>query len=165
MLLMKEKDGERMLPVMMSKRRALNLMIRSQINRTVPVPVSFSDDVQLIMSMFGVQIKRVVITYFKDAAFHCSIYAEREGEEHQLDDCWAADGLMIATAAAAPLFIEEQLLDAQYMHKTGEDTFALNIKVLTRRMLVEALQYAIDAEDYEVASRLRDEIAKRNPDE
>ena len=161
-VLMKEKDGERMLPIMMSSRRALMLMMRSKLPVQMPVAATLTDASVLLMQKFGVQITRVVLTKIKDGMFFCKIIAERDGEEQELDYCQAADGLVLATTAFCPVMIDEELLQAQYMHKTGENSFAININALTRQMLEKALHHAVESENYEAASHLRDELAKRS---
>ena len=163
MLLLKETAGDRLLPVMMSTRRALTLMMRSRVPLPIPVAATVPDAAHLLMLKFGIHLKRVEITTIKDAVFFCSIVAERDGEEKGLEFCPAPDGLVLATTALCPIMIEEELLEAQYMHRTGKNTFAININSLTRQMLEEALQHAIEHENYEAASQLRDEIARRTP--
>ena len=163
MLLLKEKGGDRILPIMMSTRRALTLMMRSKVPLPMPVAASVADASHLLMLRFGVHLKYVELTTIKDAMFFCRIVAEREGEEKAVDFCQATDGLILATTAVCPIMIEEELMAAQYMKKTGENTFAININTLTRQMLEDALKHAVESENYEVASHLRDELAKRTP--
>lgn len=162
MVLLKEKNGERILPMMMSTKRAVTLMMRTKVPLPMPVATTIPDAAILMMRKFDVQLTRVVLTAIKDGTFFCQIHADREGEEKKLEFCPAADGIVLAIAARCPIMIEEELLEAQYMHKTGENSFAININTLTRRMLEEALQHAVESENYEAASRLRDELAKRS---
>lgn len=162
MVLLKEKDGERILPMMMSTKRAVTLMMRTKVPLPMPVATTIPDAAILMMGKFNVRLTRVVLTAIKDGTFICQIHAERDGEEKMLEFCPAADGLVLATSAMCPIMIEEELLEAQYMHKTGENSFAININTLTRKMLEEALQHAVENENYEAASRLRDELAKRS---
>ena len=49
------------------------------------------------------------------------------------------------------------------MRQTGENVYALNIKTLSRQMLEDALNDAVQSENYEAASYLRNELAKRPP--
>jgi len=163
MLMLREKGGERILPIMMSTRRALTLMTRAKIPLPMPVAATVADASHLLMLKFGVHLQRVEITTIKDATFFCRIVAERDGEERVLEFCQATDGLVMAMSAMCPIMIEEELLAAQYMHRTGEHSYALNINTLTRQMLEEALQHAVATENYEAASKLRDELAKRTP--
>ena len=90
---------------------------------------------------------------------------EQDGVEKQLDFLPANDGIVLATMAPCPILIEDELLEAQYLHKTGENTFAININTLTREMLEDALKHAVESENYEAASQLRDELAKRTKEE
>jgi len=160
-VILREKDGERILPVVMSTRRALTLMMRTKLSLPVPVPASVPDLTFHLLRKFDITLSRVVLTTLKDGVFFCTVVAEREGQEQQLDYCLAADGLVMATTACCPIMIESQLMEAQYMHKVGDNSFSLNINTLTQKMVEDALQHAVENENYEVASLLRDELAKR----
>ena len=166
MVLLKEKDGERILPILMSTRRASILLMRQQFRPVMPLPlpVSPADIGCQMLQKFGIELSRVELTAINDGHFICRVVGERDGEIHTVDFCQAPDGLVMAVAAGCPITIEEELLEAQYMHPTGKHSFALNINTLSRQMLEEALQHAVENENYEAASRLRDELAKRTPE-
>lgn len=165
MLLLKEKDGSRILPIMMSTRRAVTVMMRSRVPMPMPVATSVPDASLLLLRKFGIEIKRMELTSIKDAVFICKLVGEQDGVEKQLDFLPANDGIVLATMAPCPILIEDELLEAQYLHKTGENTFAININTLTREMLEDALKHAVESENYEAASQLRDELAKRTKEE
>lgn len=163
MLLLKEKDGSRMLPILMSQRRATTLALRDQLPFPTPIPLSVADVSWQLLRKFGVKLTKVELTTIKDGTFLSRIVGERDGEEQSLDFCLAQDGLVMAVTARCPIFVEEELLAAQYMKQTGQNSFALSISILTRQMLEDALQSAVEHENYEAASQLRDELAKRTP--
>ena len=165
MVILKEKNGDRILPIMMSARRASVLLVRQHFGLPLPVPIGPPDVLVQLMDKFGVHIVRVEIIFIKKGIFFCRVVAEREGEEQTLEVCQAPDGLVIAVVARCPIFIAEELLEAQYMRPTGENSYALNINTLSRNMLEQALQHAVETENYEAASHLRDELAKRTPAE
>ena len=165
MLLLKEKNGERMLPILMSMRRASMLTLRHQFSFPLPVPMSLADVSWQMLRTFDIRLKFVELTAIKDGNFVCRIVGERAGEERSLELCLAPDGLVMAVSAHCPIMIEEELLEAQYMHNVGDGSYALSISTLSRQMLKEALQHAVANERYEMASQLRDELAKRNLEE
>ena len=50
---------------------------------------------------------------------------------------------------------------SEHLHDLGEGKFSVPITSVSLQMLEEALQTAIEKEEYEQASQLRDEIRKR----
>lgn len=164
MILLKEKDGERILPLLTSSQIASVIIMRAHVSSlmTLPLPVSTADIGVILMKKFGIRLTRVELTHLKDGVFFCRVVGERDGDVQTVELCQAPDGLLMAVVAKCPIMIEEDLLQAQYMHPTGENSFALNINTLSRKMLEDALQYAVESENYETASRLRDELAKRS---
>ncbi|MCR5180206.1 MAG: DUF151 domain-containing protein [Bacteroidaceae bacterium] len=161
MIILKEKNGERVLPIMTSARRASLLTMRAHFDMPVLLPFTPTDISCQLMEKFGVKLTRVEIVAIKDGVFFTRVVAEREGVEQAVDFCQAPDGLIMAVTARCPIYIEEDILAAQYMRPTGENTFAISINTLSRHMLEEALKHAVEEENYEAASHLRDELAKR----
>lgn len=161
MIILREKGGDRILPVTMSTRRAATLAMRAQIPLPIPVAATVADAYNLLLLKFGVNIKRVHITSIFNGVFLCNICAELNGEEQVLETCQAADGLVMAVTAVCPITIDSELFEAQYMRKTGENSFAMNINVLTQKMLQDALEQAVKNENFEIATILRDELARR----
>jgi len=163
MVVLKEKNGERILPIMTSMRRALTLQMRKKLPFTIPVPLSVADVACLMMGKFGIHFSRIELVSINNGTFFCKIVAEREGEEEVVDYCLAPDALVLAVTANCPIMIEEELFEAQYMKKVGDHSFAINISTFSREMLEDALKHAVESENYEAASQLRDELAKRTP--
>lgn len=162
MVLLREKGGERIFPVVMSMRRAATLMMRAQIPLSIPVAATLSDAYNLLLLKFDIAIKRIEFYDIANGTFLCKIVAEQNGKECVVDTCQAPDALVIACTSVCPIMIERDLFEAQYMRKTGENSFAINISTLTRKMLEEALEHAVATEDFEIATRLRDELARRD---
>lgn len=102
MLLLKEKDGSRILPIMMSTRRAVTVMMRSRVPMPMPVATSVPDASLLLLRKFGIEIKRMELTSIKDAVFICKLVGEQDGVEKQLDFLPANDGIVLATMAPCP---------------------------------------------------------------
>ena len=73
-----------------------------------------------------------------------------------------SDAVLLSIIAGYPLYIEDSLFQAQSVpfdeHATG---IAIPINTMDRPRLNQALQRAIDEENYELASLLRDELKRR----
>ena len=165
LVLLREKEGkQRMLPVMTSQRRAMLLLSRDRLKIPLPAPPSSTDICMQMMTHFGVRMRYVRITAVRDGLCFCSVIGERDGQDHVVNYCQAADGLIIAVTFRCPICIDEALMEMQYMRDMGDGGFSININNLTRKTLQDALQQAIDSENYETASVLRDELRRREGD-
>ena len=81
MVILREKGGERILPVMMSTRRAATLMMRSQIPLPMPVAATVADAYNLLLMKCGVSLKRIEFYGIANGTFLCKIVGEQNGEE------------------------------------------------------------------------------------
>ena len=161
LVVLKEVNGERILPIPTSSKRAMLLATRKMLPVPIPVPLSVADAMHLLFKKMDIRMNRVELLAVKDGQFFSKLVAEKDGQEYSLDWCPAPDGLIIATTTNCRLCIEEELLEAQYMRKVGENAYALNISSVSRSMLEDALQHAVDSENYEAASKLKAELDKR----
>ena len=74
----------------------------------------------------------------------------------------ASDAVLLSLISGVPIFIEENLLLRQGVpYKEGEPGVAVPVNILSSEMLKKALDKALDEEDYEKASELRDELRRR----
>ena len=74
----------------------------------------------------------------------------------------ASDAILLASIAKLPIFIEENLFIRQSVpHKDDAIGISVPVNVLSMEMLRKALEKAIEEEDYEKASQLRDELNRR----
>ncbi len=104
--------------------------------------------------------------------YHFLIYGLTEGKylgklvNNQTGECRemrCADGILLSVVASVPIFIVSSLLKLQATRDDGEMMqVPLPINVVTDDMLQQSLKHAIESEDYEMASSLRDEIKKRH---
>ncbi len=104
--------------------------------------------------------------------YHFLIYGLNEGKylgklvNNQTGECRemrCSDGILLSVVASVPVFIVAALLNQQAAHEDGDMMqIPLPINVVTDDMLQKSLKHAIESEDYEMASSLRDEIKKRH---
>lgn len=74
----------------------------------------------------------------------------------------ASDAVLLHLISKVPLYATEQLVYRQGIpYVPGSPSMALPYNVLTDKMLREAMDYAAEHENYEMASKFRDELKKR----
>ena len=74
----------------------------------------------------------------------------------------ASDGVLIAHISGMPIYIEERLLLRQGIPYSDSETgISVPVNVISNDMLRKALDRAVEEEDYEKASQIRDELLRR----
>ena len=170
-LILDEVDGERKLPVIIGEFEAQS------------IAVALDDDIQLqrpfthdlfrnFSTRFEIHIKRVIIQKLVDGVFYSSLICERDQIE-EIIDSRTSDAISLALRFHAPIFahenvlekaavvIDDKSLDKQTVNETKDtdDLHHLSVNELQAR-----IQKALKKEEYELAVKLRDEIAKRESD-
>lgn len=170
-LILDEVDGERKLPVIIGEFEAQS------------IAVALDDDIQLqrpfthdlfrnFSTRFEILIKRVIIQKLVDGVFYSSLICERDQIE-EIIDSRTSDAISLALRFHAPIFahenvlekaavvIDDKSLDKQTVNETKDtdDLHHLSVDELQAR-----IQKALKKEEYELAVKLRDEIAKRESD-
>jgi len=170
-LILDEVDGERKLPVIIGEFEAQS------------IAVALDDDIQLqrpfthdlfrnFSTRFEIHIKRVIIQKLVDGVFYSSLICERDQIE-EIIDSRTSDAISLALRFHAPIFAHENVLekaavviddkglDKQTVNETKDtdDLHHLSVDELQAR-----IQKALKKEEYELAVKLRDEIAKRESD-
>ena len=74
----------------------------------------------------------------------------------------ASDAVLLSLAARIPIYIESSLMARQSVHFSGlSHAVSLPVNTLSIEMLDQALKKAVEDENYELASQLRDERKRR----
>lgn len=74
----------------------------------------------------------------------------------------ASDAVLMSLTCGFPIYINRGLMLRQSVpYKSGGSGLSIPINVISTSMLQESLQRAINEEDYEAASKLRDELERR----
>ena len=170
-LILDEVDGVRKLPVIIGEFEAQS------------IAVALDDDIQLqrpfthdlfrnFSARFEICIKRVIIQKLVDGVFYSSLICERDQIE-EIIDSRTSDAISLALRFHAPIFahenvlekaavvIDDESLDNQSTNETKETD---DIQYLSVDELKARIQKALKREEYELAVKLRDEIAKRESD-
>ncbi|HDO06815.1 MAG TPA: hypothetical protein ENG85_03940 [Bacteroidetes bacterium] len=126
---------------------------------------------------FGIHLKEVVINKFEEGIFYSKLVCERDGKKVEIDSR-TSDAVALALRFDCPIYADAAIVDeagivieesdtepeteekAEEQHKeTTSPGFAYENYLLEE--LEDMLRKAIEEENYEEASRIRDEIKKR----
>lgn len=170
-LILDEVDGERKLPVIIGEFEAQSIAVA--LDDDIQLQRPFTHDLFRNFSVrFEIHIKRVIIQKLVDGVFYSSLICEHDQIE-EIIDSRTSDAISLALRFHAPIFahenvlekaavvIDDKSLDKQTVNETKDtdDLHHLSVDELQAR-----IQKALKKEEYELAVKLRDEIAKRESD-
>lgn len=184
-LILNEVDGERKLPIVIGAFEAQSIAIALEKEIKPPRPLTH-DLFKSFADRFDIVVKQVIIHKLVDGVFYSSIICERDKIE-EIIDARTSDAIALALRFSAPIFTYKNILDKAgiYLNNPTElesqeqddegvlstpETFGLDsegnastdiYKSMSLSELHEALEKAVQNEDYEKAAKIRDEISKR----
>ena len=161
-LVLEEVDGGRKLPIIIGQQEAQAIKVM-MMKYQPPRPLTHDLFPTLTMHL-GVTLKRIVIYKAKDGVFYSYLYFDKEEEEIKID-ARTSDAVALALRYKCPMYTTQSIMESEHLHDMGEGKFSVPISSVSLQMLEEALQSAIEKEEYEQASQLRDEIRKRKEKE
>lgn len=173
-LVLQEAEGSRRLPIIIGGFEAQAIAI--ELEKMVPTRPLTHDLFKNFASAFDIQVKEVVIYNLVEGIFYSKLICEQNGKEVEID-ARTSDAIAIGIRFNCEIYTYENILDSAgiTMDETGIDddgdliaeAFEEGESEGTLESLnVEELQFelnkAIEDEDYELASKIRDEINKRD---
>jgi bifunctional DNase/RNase len=117
-------------------------------------------------------LKEVIIDQFKQGVFHAKLVCVQNNTE-SLIDSRTSDAVALAIRFRCPIYtyekimseagmnMDENIAPSETMTRPAAASQETSFDEFTQSELEEMLQKAIDQEDYEKASLIRDEIKKR----
>ena len=176
-LLLNETIGKRQLPIVIGWCEARSIAIALDGTEEPNRPLTH-DLLKTLGDSFDITVQKIIIHTLIEGIFHASFHCKHtiSGEEVEID-ARTSDAIAIAIRYGCPIFTYEDILaragiiinsarenDEEFSldgeeDKTMEDD---NITTYGLEKLKKLLAAAIEEEDYEKASDLRDEIKKRN---
>lgn len=187
-LILKEKEGERQLPILigMSEARAIVL----EMNKMRPKRPTPHDLFLQLSEQCKVYPGYVVIHKFEEGVFYADIHFRKENGEVFTIDSRTSDAVVIALKTHIPIYIQEEVIDA-YLSDTenlvdisdeqaeeddeeladelemdlSDENYDKYISTKLEEMSLDELQNlldgAVECEDFEMASKIHDEIERR----
>ncbi len=173
-LILSERDGKRRLPIIIGGFEAQAIAIELEKIKT-PRPLTH-DLFKTFADAFQIEITEVIISKFNEGVFYATLVCKGGTIVHEVDSR-TSDAIALAIRFQCPIFTYENIMVAagilmdeeadlmkseeeglpQTEKPSDEESFAGN----TVAELKEMLQLAVENEEYEKASRIRDELNKR----
>ena len=168
-ILLKETNGNRRLPIIIGAFEAQAIAL--EIEGIKPPRPLTHDLLKQITDNLGATIIEVVIDELRENTFYAKIIFEVSALTNEID-ARPSDAIALAVRAQAPIFVAESVMEvADFVpSEEGEkeeeaDTERKeekmpNTKEAKLAVLQNKLREAIDAEEYERAAKIRDDIQK-----
>lgn len=167
-LILGEKNGQRKLPIIIGTFEAQSIALG--LEKMKPARPMTHDLLKNFADTYHISLKEVVINKFENGVFHAILICEANNEITEID-ARTSDAVALAIRFECPIFAYETILEdagivldqendttqSREQNTVKEDEFS---EYLTDE-LEEMLQIAVQNEEYEKASKLRDEIRRR----
>lgn len=156
--LLHEREGNRSLPILVGLLEAQ--AIAMYLKGVATERPMLHDLLAGMADAFSIRIQEVYIYKVKAGVFYSYLVCEQYGQTINVD-ARTSDAIAIALHQGRPIYIDEGLLNTQYMRDEGGGAYSMPITVMNTEVLRSVLQTAIEREDYELAAHLRDVIRER----
>jgi hypothetical protein len=169
-LVLGETNGKRRLPIVIGHYEAQAIAL--ELEKMKPSRPLTHDLFYNFAKTFGINIIEVQITKFHEGIFYATLVCDNGITLHEIDSR-TSDAVALSIRFHCPIFTNEEIMSqagivfedeepsAEGLDESTEDDLSASIKDLGLSELEAELQQAIDDEDYERASMIRDEIRKR----
>lgn len=170
-LILSEKDGDRRLPIIIAAPEAQSITVELQ--KLKPSRPLTHDLFKTFSTAFDITIKEVIIYNLNEGVFYSKLICEKEGEITEID-ARTSDSIAIGIRFNAKIYTTEDIISTagiildqedddvdDFIEEAIEEVKNDTIDSKTTLDLKDELIIAIENEDYELASKIRDEIQKR----
>ncbi|MDR2955735.1 MAG: bifunctional nuclease family protein [Prevotella sp.] len=168
-LVLAEEDGARRLMVVVGAPEAQSIAF--QLQGTIPPRPLTHDLIKSLLSEFDIILHSVEIYKYENGVFFSRITLVQGSKTVQVESR-TSDAISIALRTKSPVYTTEDIMrdqavvldenDIPEISKEDEkDKLALDYSLLNQTELESLLKEAIEDEDYELASLIRDELSKK----
>jgi len=170
-LVLSEKNGNRRLPIIIGGFEAQAIAI--ELEKMVPSRPLTHDLFKDLASKLKIEVTEIIIHKLTDGIFHSKLVCVQNDKSIELD-ARTSDAIAIGVRFECPIYTYEHILssagvlldnesieDNEILTETLEEDEKQSIEKFSIKELENQLNQAIDGEDYELASKIRDEIKRR----
>jgi len=117
-LLLKETQGERYLPIWIGAAEAAAIALSLQ-GVVTPRPMTH-DLLKTILEDLTVQVRRIVVTELRESTFFATIELDRQGQELEVSSR-PSDAIALAVRMSVPIFASEDVLNEASILIPGDE--------------------------------------------
>lgn len=171
-----ERRGQRRLPIVIGSFEAQAIAVAME--RMIPNRPLTHDLFKNTLDTFDVQLREVVINNLLDGIFYARLVCVKNGEVFEIDSR-TSDAIAMAVRFDCPIFTYDFILEAAGVvlddqddeegggsseHKQAPALQVIDpsaLETYSAEALQNKLQEVLEAEDYEMAAKIRDELKRR----
>lgn len=169
-LIMGEVEGKRRLPIIIGGFEAQSIALG--LEKMKPGRPMTHDLFKNFADFYGISIIEVVINKFKDGVFHAILVCDKEGERSEID-ARTSDAVALSIRFHCPVYtfdhilaeagivMEDDIATPASADESADQSTENEFSEFLIEELEDLLQLAVENEEYEKASRIRDEIKRR----
>lgn len=171
-IILGEQEGKRRLPIIIGSFEAQAIAIEIEKIKT-PRPLTH-DLFKSFAETFQIQVTEVIINKFSEGVFYAVLLCS-DGKTEKEVDSRTSDAIALALRFNCPIYTYENIMVAagiimdeetsEPIQHEMEQEISTNLEddlsVYTITELKQLLKKAVESEEYEKASKIRDEITKR----
>lgn len=167
-LILGEVNGARRLPIIIGGFEAQSIALG--LEKMQPVRPMTHDLMKNFADFYGIELTEVIIHKFKEGVFHALLICNKEGVISEID-ARTSDAVALAIRFKCPVYTFEKILsEAGIIMENDADDGNIDegeageeneMSAYLTSELEEMLKMAVENEEYERASLIRDEIQKR----
>lgn len=171
-LLLKEANGDRRLPIVIGGTEAQAIAIKAE--NIKPARPLTHDLFKNMCDQLGITLVEVVINDLVEGVFHAKLVLDKDGKTVEVDtrtsdaialalrfDCRIYTYEFIMAAAGMRLGADEDDDDPEASGAADDPEAGQDLRTASADQLKALLDEALQSEDYESASKLRDELKRR----
>lgn len=172
-LVLGEDEQNIRLPIIIGGFEAQSIAMAVENEMKVPRPLTH-DLFKKFAETFGIEIVEVVIHKLEEGIFYSYIVCNM-GDREEILDARPSDAVALAIRFNCPIYTTEEILakagvviddpdkpkPKPAQKASGDASSSSNLSNKSIEQLKKMLQKAVEAEDYEYAARIRDEMSKR----
>ena len=170
-LILSEIGGSRRLPIIIGQFEAQSIAI--ELEKLKPSRPLTHDLFKKFANTFHVKLNEVVINKFEEGVFYSILVFEKENQFYTVD-ARTSDAVALAIRFNCPIYTDEEILkeigvmfevnsekNTDNDIKSEEEDRENELSLLSDEELNDMLNEAVESENFELASLIRDELKKR----